>query len=108
MRLSVKSNDEDEVARDRISLSTFPIRPTILTGNSQAKVIDRDARTKFECIKGDPYIIDMARTKGHVGMLNAGCWNPRDRTQFLTASMDGSVRFVLCYSFCFVWDYFRA
>jgi len=64
----------------------------VIAGNSQAKVVDRDARTKFECIKGDPYIIDMARTKGHVGMLNAGCWNPRDRTQFLTAAIDGSVR----------------
>ena len=66
------------------------IRP--LLGNSQAKVIDRDARTKFECIKGDPYIVDMARTKGHVGMLNDGCWKPKDRTQFITASIDGSIR----------------
>ena len=54
--------------------------------------MDRDARTKFECVKGDQYIVDMAKTKGHVGMLNAGCWNPKDRTQFLTAAIDGSVR----------------
>jgi len=64
----------------------------VVAGNSQAKVVDRDARTKFECVKGDQYIVDMAKTKGHVGMLNAGCWNPKDRTQFLTAAIDGSLR----------------
>jgi WD40 repeat protein len=34
----------------------------------------------------------MARTKGHVGMLNDGAWHPKDGAEFLTCSIDGSVR----------------
>jgi len=64
----------------------------IIAGNSQGKVVNRDAGGVLECIKGDQYITDMARTKGHVGMLNAGCWNPKNKAQFLTSSIDGSIR----------------
>jgi WD40 repeat protein len=34
----------------------------------------------------------MARTKGHVGMLNEGTWHPKEREEFITCSIDGSVR----------------
>jgi hypothetical protein len=26
--------------------------------------LDRDGRTVYQCLKGDPYLVDMARTKG--------------------------------------------
>lgn len=38
----------------------------VVSGSSQAKVIDRDGFEVMECIKGDQYIVDMANTK--VGM----------------------------------------
>lgn len=35
----------------------------VVSGNAQAKVIDRDAHEIMECMKGDQYIVDMANTK---------------------------------------------
>ncbi len=52
----------------------------------QAKVLDRDGHELFECIKGDPYVTDMRVNKGHVGGLTAGCWHPKIKDEFLTAS----------------------
>ncbi|XP_065285901.1 WD repeat-containing protein 70 [Dermacentor albipictus] len=64
----------------------------VVSGNAQAKVLDRDGFEVMECIKGDQYITDMARTKGHVAMLNYGCWHPRSREDFLTCANDGTLR----------------
>ena len=57
----------------------------------QAKVVDRDGFEKAEFVKGDQYIADTAKTKGHIAGLVAGCWNPRDKNEFLTCSHDGQV-----------------
>ena len=38
----------------------------IISGTAQAKIVDRDGYEKAEFVKGDQYITDMARTKGHV------------------------------------------
>ena len=35
----------------------------IISGNSQARVIDKEGKKVLECVKGDQYIVDMARTK---------------------------------------------
>ncbi len=35
----------------------------IISGTSQAKIIDREGKKVLECVKGDPYIVDMAKTK---------------------------------------------
>jgi hypothetical protein len=35
----------------------------VISGNSQAKIIDRDGNNVLECVKGDQYIVDMAKTK---------------------------------------------
>ena len=64
----------------------------IISGAAQAKIIDRDGYEKAECVKGDQYIADMARTKGHVAGLESGCWHPRDKQEFLTCSKDGTLR----------------
>ncbi|XP_035227967.1 WD repeat-containing protein 70-like [Stegodyphus dumicola] len=64
----------------------------VIAGNSQAKILDRDGFELMECPKGDQYISDMAKTKGHCAMLNDGCWHPRTKEEFLTCSNDGSVR----------------
>uniref|UniRef100_A0A8C9N096 WD repeat-containing protein 70 n=1 Tax=Serinus canaria TaxID=9135 RepID=A0A8C9N096_SERCA len=64
----------------------------VVSGNSQAKVLDRDGFPVMECIKGDQYIVDMTNTKGHTAMLNSGCWHPKIKEEFLTCSNDGTVR----------------
>ncbi|KAF4804703.1 WD repeat-containing protein 70 [Turdus rufiventris] len=38
----------------------------VVSGNSQAKVLDRDGFPVMECIKGDQYIVDMTNTKNTV------------------------------------------
>ncbi|XP_064465742.1 WD repeat-containing protein 70-like [Ornithodoros turicata] len=70
----------------------------VVPGSAQAKVLDRDGSEIMECAKGDQYITDMARTKGHVAMLNSGCWNPRHRDEFLTCAYDGTLR---------IWNLYR-
>uniref|UniRef100_UPI00358E31B3 WD repeat-containing protein 70 n=1 Tax=Myxine glutinosa TaxID=7769 RepID=UPI00358E31B3 len=64
----------------------------VVSGSAQAKVVDRDGFPVMECMKGDQYLSDMTNTKGHTAMLNAGCWNPKAKEQFLTCSNDGTLR----------------
>uniref|UniRef100_A0A3Q3WIY2 WD repeat-containing protein 70 n=1 Tax=Mola mola TaxID=94237 RepID=A0A3Q3WIY2_MOLML len=64
----------------------------VVSGNAQAKVVDRDGFNVMECIKGDQYIVDMANTKGHTAMLNSGYWHPKIKEEFMTCSNDGTVR----------------
>lgn len=64
----------------------------LVSGSSQAKIIDRDGYEKMECLKGDQYITDMSKTKGHIGGLTSGCWNPTKREDFLTSSLDSTLR----------------
>ena len=35
----------------------------MVSGNAQAKVLDRDGFNVMECVKGDQYIVDMVNTK---------------------------------------------
>ena len=62
------------------------------SASSQAKVLDRDGHELLQCVKGDPYVIDVGRNKGHVGPLTSGCWHPKIKDEFLTASQDNSLR----------------
>ncbi|XP_055383353.1 gastrulation defective protein 1 homolog [Condylostylus longicornis] len=64
----------------------------VVSGNSQAKILDRDGYEKLECVKGDQYITDMSKTKGHTAQLTAGCWHPFIKEEFLTSSMDATLR----------------
>ncbi|CAG4938528.1 unnamed protein product [Colias eurytheme] len=64
----------------------------VVSGAAQAKVLDRDGFEVLECVKGDQYITDMARTKGHTAALNSGCWHPHIREEFMTCAQDGTLR----------------
>jgi WD40 repeat protein len=64
----------------------------VVSGNSQAKLLDRDGIEKLETTKGDQYITDMARTKGHVAGLTQGCWHPVKKEEFLTSAQDSTLR----------------
>ncbi|KAF6357732.1 WD repeat domain 70 [Rhinolophus ferrumequinum] len=66
----------------------------VVSGSSQAKVIDRDGFEVMECIKGDQYIVDMANTKGHTAMLHTGSWHPKIKGEFMTCSNDASAPLV--------------
>lgn len=65
-----------------------------ISGSCQAIILGKDglASKQYLCPKGDQYISDMAKTKGHVQMLNDGSWSPRNQENFLTCSNDGTVR----------------
>lgn len=67
-------------------------RVLVVSGKAQAKVVDRDGFEKLECTKGDQYITDMSKTKGHVGGLTSGCWNPTKREEFVTSALDSTLR----------------
>lgn len=64
----------------------------VVSGMSQAKVLDRDGHELIECVKGDQYVADMARTKGHTSPLTCGSWHPKVKDEFLTTSEDGTCR----------------
>ncbi|RVE46659.1 hypothetical protein evm_008671 [Chilo suppressalis] len=64
----------------------------VVSGSAQAKVLDRDGFEVLECVKGDQYIADMAKTKGHTASLNSGCWHPHIREEFMTCAQDGTMR----------------
>lgn len=64
----------------------------VISGAAQAKVLDRDGFEKCETVKGDQYITDMARTKGHTAALNCGTWHPFVKEEYLTCSQDSTCR----------------
>lgn len=70
----------------------------VVSGAAQAKVLDRDGFEKCETVKGDQYITDMARTKGHTAALNSGCWHPFTKEEYMTCSQDAT---------CRIWSLFR-
>lgn len=67
-------------------------RILVIAGNSQAKILDRDGFEKMECVKGDQYISDMSKTKGHTAQLTCGDWHPHQKDEFITGSLDGTIR----------------
>ncbi|XP_015602153.1 gastrulation defective protein 1 homolog [Cephus cinctus] len=69
----------------------------VISGAAQAKVLDRDGFEKCETVKGDQYITDMARTKGHTAALNSGCWHPFTKEEYLTCSQDSTCRIWILY-----------
>ncbi|KAI9352068.1 WD40-repeat-containing domain protein [Obelidium mucronatum] len=64
----------------------------IASGANQAKLYDREGKMLTEYMKGDMYLRDMKHTKGHISALTCCKWHPNDRSTFLTASLDSSIR----------------
>lgn len=70
-------------------------------GLNKAVVTDREGRIMSQTAKGDMYIVDAARTKGHTGAILAAKWKPKEGsspTVIVTSSADSTVR---------VWDVTR-
>ncbi|KAJ3098164.1 hypothetical protein HDU97_004212 [Phlyctochytrium planicorne] len=64
----------------------------VASTSAQAKLYDREGNSIEEYSKGDPYLRDMKNTKGHTSALTGLRWHPTDKNNFLTASLDGTVR----------------
>jgi len=62
--------------------------------DSHARIYDRDGSSKpvQSTVKGDMYVRDMTHTKGHTQMLTSGVWHPLHQEQWLTSSLDGTLR----------------
>ena len=68
----------------------------VISGSSQIRIVDKEGFVKFESVKGDQYINDMAKTKGHTAILNCGSWNPINIRECISCSKDGT---------CRLWDF---
>lgn len=64
-------------------------------GASTAAILDRDGYILSQTAKGDMYIVDMARTKGHIGPIHHSSWRPCGTSaprMILTTSADATIR----------------
>ena len=46
----------------------------------------------MECLKGDQYVLDQTRNKGHTAVINSGNWHPKIKEEFMTCSQDATMR----------------
>uniref|UniRef100_F1KX58 Gastrulation defective protein 1 n=1 Tax=Ascaris suum TaxID=6253 RepID=F1KX58_ASCSU len=64
----------------------------VASGHAQIRVLDRQGKQWAETIRGDQYLVDLSNTKGHTGPVNACCWHPLTKTEFLSCADDGTLR----------------
>ncbi|XP_043189509.1 WD repeat-containing protein 70-like isoform X4 [Amphibalanus amphitrite] len=62
------------------------------SGSAKVKVFDRDGVELCETLRGDMYLVDMKRTKGHVAGVSGAAWHPKIKEEFLTCASDGTCR----------------
>ena len=76
----------------------------VATGNSQAKIFNRDGYQIAECVKGDMYLSDMNNTAGHISSLGNAMWSPtlkvisRQKNFSTNSDFDLSTLYFLPYS----------
>lgn len=58
----------------------------------RARLLDRNGSQVREYCSGDPYLMDLRRTDGHVSALTSVGWSPNDADRFGTSGEDGTVR----------------
>lgn len=62
-----------------VSYSPTGDRLVAATGSSKLRVYDRNALPLLTTIKGDPYILDVSNTKGHLTGVSDAHWHPREK-----------------------------
>eukprot|EP00092_Neocalanus_flemingeri_P015907 GFUD01017224.1.p1 GENE.GFUD01017224.1~~GFUD01017224.1.p1 ORF type:complete len:700 (-),score=251.17 GFUD01017224.1:58-2157(-) len=77
---------------NHLEYSTTGDKILVVAANSQPKVLDRDGGELLECIKGDQYVLDQSRNKGHTAQVNSGTWHPKIKDEFLTCASDATMR----------------
>jgi 26S proteasome regulatory subunit T2 len=72
-----------------------PLSPSYvlaITATPQPRILSRDGEILTEFVKGDMYLRDMHRTKGHVSEVTCGAWSPSDPNICATAGTDSTIR----------------
>jgi len=77
---------------NHLEYSTTGDKILVVAANSQPKVLDRDGGELLECVKGDQYVLDQSRNKGHTAQANSGTWHPKIKDEFLTCASDATMR----------------
>lgn len=67
-------------------------RLLFISNSTQPRIHDRHGYPIMEFTKGDSYLVDMRKTKGHVQAMNCGSWHYNNSDIFLTAAMDSTIR----------------
>ncbi|KAF9972375.1 hypothetical protein BGZ73_004524 [Actinomortierella ambigua] len=67
-------------------------RILVISGETKARIYDRNCTEIAEFQTGDRYIRDLRNTSGHVAALTSGAWHPYMKNTFVTASNDSSIR----------------
>ncbi|KAI8872668.1 WD40 repeat-like protein, partial [Ramicandelaber brevisporus] len=64
-------------------------------GSNRPRILARNGDTVAEARRGDMYLRDVNKTRGHVAPTTGGQWHPTDDSdgRFMTCSEDGTVRF---------------
>ncbi|KAI3380396.1 hypothetical protein SNEBB_001127 [Seison nebaliae] len=75
-----------------ISFNSTNEATLIIGANSQPMVTTTEGVQLFKGCKGDQYLVDMNRTKGHISMLTCGIFNPRERHEFVSGATDCTLR----------------
>jgi len=77
-----------------IALSYSPSGSHLLavTASAQPRIFDRNGGEVMQFTKGDVYITDVTKTKGHTAAVTDCMWHPSDKNVMITSSLDGSVR----------------
>jgi len=77
---------------NHLEYSTTGDKILVVAANSSPKVLDRDGGELMECIKGDQYVLDQSRNKGHTAQVNSGTWHPKIKDEFMTCASDATMR----------------
>jgi len=64
----------------------------VATGEKRLKVYTRDSAELCTTIRGDVYLKDITRAKGHIAEVTDVAWSPWDENWFASSALDGSVR----------------
>jgi len=69
-----------------------PSQVLVVTALPQVKIFTRDGEVQWESVKGDMYLRDLNKTKGHISEVTSGTWHPTNRNVCVTAGTDSTVR----------------
>ncbi|KAI6650208.1 WD repeat-containing protein 70 [Oopsacas minuta] len=75
-----------------VAFSTSGDRIMVCPASAEVLVLDRDGKQLATSPKGDQYLSDMAKTKGHVASMRAGAWHPRDKNVLASCGEDCTTR----------------
>jgi len=77
-----------------ISWSTTGSCALVVCSDAHARIYDRDGSSRpiQSTVMGDMYVRDMTHTQGHTQMLTDGVWHPFAAENWITSSLDGTIR----------------